>query len=861
MKLYSVSLCLLLAASTQVAAKRGPQAPLRLEYGFDPFVPTLHKWYVPQGLYPFYYWGGYKYTNYARETYQRYISPALNGTNRYDIFGNYILRGWLLYEWRQEQNRLFGSSIVKGDRFGSWFKNLVVASDALGQYHTSLAVGNEIRASFTPLTFNKVRFNGVQWDLASDYLAATVLMSRASLPVTPLAKSDLVRLNEYANFIGLRGQAQLNETTRLGATFVNSHLASSSSGFAGPPFAGVLLDKQNSDSVREVLVRIADDSPSDSRGAVYFSSRMWIDGRLSPVRPSVEGGRWRGALLEAIDGEAILLRFRVPDPTAARRLGFDLVLADDYRVDVASNLQTDDRDQLVFLPVARAAGNVGDHTNRQVLHFEYGLPSGNQIAGLDLQIRNLLGWTLRGEFAHNTQFLRFPNIAETLPYKQHLSRRGANAWYLDLRHQNNRLAWSGEAFSIDHDYSTRGFIPDQNGRINYDNAERNWFEFVDDDDDHDGQVDWVRFEDNLSPGSADHVVIPGFDENNDQVSDFDENVNDLPDYNEPFWQHYVDPPDFMFGVDMNNNTVIDRFENDQEADYPYKKGHRGYNIHLAIDVYPHMSLRLGQAREWLPAGTERSRVRYAMISGLFDHGRWGRLEVFDMLKRVKDDIADDLLLWKQLPGRRGALQPFADPLIMQDALVNESYIAHALLRDHFTMRHKLRFDYFNQLGDWEDSLFIGLVNKIDYRYRIRTGLMLVPRWKSIWRRRTQSVPGQVKQNELQEIISLSAALNLLKRSRVEVGLELQLFRNFDPLPAAPPADYIDDFLRKTYALQYSQRHYYQGYELTSNIGAELLDTDFVHLQERDVSNIRAFVEVIAGTATERIGGRPAVRRE
>lgn len=860
MKLYRASLCLLLLAAAHVTAERGPQAPLRLEYGFDPFVPTLRKWYVPQELYPFYHWGGYKYTNYARESYRRYISYALDGTNRYDIFGNYLLRGWRVYEWRQEQNRLFGSSILKSDRFRPWFNNLVVASDALGQYHMSLAVGNEIRTSLTPLTFNKARFNGVQWDFASDRLAVTVLLSRTSQPVTPLFSSDFVQLTEYANFIGLRGQAQFNGATRLGATIVNSHLARSASGLAGAPFTGVLLDRQNSESVREVLVRIADDLPGDGRGAVYFSSRMWIDGRLSPVRPFVEGGRQRGALLEAIDGEAILVRFRVPDPAAVRRLGFDLVLADDYRVEVASNLQTDDRDQLVFLPVARAAGNVGDHTNRRALHFEYGLPSGNQIVGFDLKVENLLGWELRGELAHNTRFLRFPNVAETRRHKQHLSRRGANAWYLDLRHRGSRLAWSGEAFGIDHDYTTRGFIPDQNGRVNYANAERNWFEYIDDDDDHDGEVDWVRFEDNLSPGFADHAVIPGFDENNDRISDFDENANSLPDYEEPFWQHYVDPPDFMFGVDMNNNTVIDRLENDREADYPYKKGHWGYNIHLAIDMYPHVSLRLGQAREWLPAGAERSRMHYALISGLFDHGRWGQLEVFDMLKRVEDDIADDLLLWKQLPGEKGGLQPFADPLIMRDALVNESYIAHALLRDQFSMRHKLRFDYFNQLGDWEDSLFIGLVNKIDYRYRVRPGLVLVPRWKSIWRRRTRSAPGRAEQSELQEIISLSAALSLLKRSRVEVGMEVKLFCNFEPLPAAPPADYIDDFLRRTYSLQYTQRHDYQGYELTTNIGGELRDTDFVHLRERDVANVRAFVEVIVGTATERMGGRPAVQR-
>ena len=30
---------------------------------------------------------------------------------------------------------------------------------------------------------------------------------------------------------------------------------------------------------------------------------------------------------------------------------------------------------------------------------------------------------------------------------------------------------------------------------------------------------------------------------------------------------------------MNNNGWIDRFENDEEPDYPYRRDHRGYNIY------------------------------------------------------------------------------------------------------------------------------------------------------------------------------------------------------------------------------------------------------------------------------------------
>ena len=65
----------------------------------------------------------------------------------------------------------------------------------------------------------------------------------------------------------------------------------------------------------------------------------------------------------------------------------------------------------------------------------------------------------------------------------------------------------------------------------------------------------------VSGGSAggDIAVFPGLDENNDFVSDFNQNQNSRPAFSEPFLRYAVDPPEFLFGMDMNNNTLIDRF--------------------------------------------------------------------------------------------------------------------------------------------------------------------------------------------------------------------------------------------------------------------------------------------------------------
>ena len=76
--------------------ERGATSQVRIE-GFDPLVPTLRKWTVPQDLYYIYDWGGYKYTNYAVNPYQRYVGPELEARGQYDIFGTWQTRGWRIY--------------------------------------------------------------------------------------------------------------------------------------------------------------------------------------------------------------------------------------------------------------------------------------------------------------------------------------------------------------------------------------------------------------------------------------------------------------------------------------------------------------------------------------------------------------------------------------------------------------------------------------------------------------------------------------------------------------------------------------------------------------------------------------------
>jgi len=858
----AVAVFAIAASNVQAATpgrERGATSQVRIE-GFDPLIPTLRKWYVPQDLYYIYDWGGYKYTNYAKEPYERYVSTQLEGLGQYDIFGNYITRGWRIYEWRQQQPLAFGSTVFKDARFGQWFQNLVVASDSKGQYFTSLTVGDRIRTTLTPLTFSRSRFNGVQWDFASDKYEATVLLSRVSEPVRVVQGSNRVQETDYTNFMGLRGTTQIGDFINLGATLVNTNFGSSSSDFSENSRAGLLTSSQNSGNVTEIVVRIADDSPGDGSGALFFSSQMIVDGEIMPVNPTIEGGRQREGFLEALEEAPILLRYRVPDPLVVQKVSFAMVLSNDYRVETTSNLQTNINGQPIFLPVTRAEGNVRDNTNQRVVRFDYGLPSANQIASVDLVVEDVWGMEVRGEFARNTQFQRYPNINIQKLSNLKKGEVTADAWFFNATRRSGRWFSYGEAFSMDHDYATRGYITDQNDFVDYENQRQNWFEYIDDNDDNDQLVDWPRF----GGSGGDNAVFPGLDENNDLITDFNENVNLTPDYEEPFLRHYIDPPDFLFGVDMNHNTVVDRFENDEEADYPYKKGHRGWNIYGGGELYPGVNITAGRNHEWLIAGEETSEALYLMLSGLRDVPGIGKFEVFHVLKFVEDTISDNLLQWVQRPGSIGGLQPFDDPLITEDTMVNQSFVGWKYTRGNLTFMNKLRFDHFKQRGAaadrLDDSSFIGIINKADYPVEIGRNITLIPRWKNIWRKRNQPRTSQLGINELSEIISLSAVFPVLTKSRVEVGVEAIIFRNAEAIPDPLPPEYIDDFIGKVFTLQYTNRVQYQGYSITSNVGFQVNDINFGNLQDLDVSNTIAFIELFAGLEQERLGGRPAERR-
>ena len=869
-----------------LGAALAPRADAQRETGFDnPYyttgtevapatlVPSVRKWYLPQRLYSIYDWRQESYSNYARRPYERYTSVFLEGSPFYDVYGNYITQGWMIYDWTEDYPSDSGSSIAKDRRFGSWFNNILISQSHQGQFHSSLMVGDGIRTTLTPLTFSKPRFDGIQWDLLTDKYGLTLLSSRVS-NTGEVSGTDIpfpVSTTLFTNLWAAKGQTQIGDFATAGATFVNAAHRNSNVDFGDNSLSGLLSGPLNADFVRSIIVRITDDSPEDGDGGALLSRwRIFVDGvdHTDDIIPTVEGGVRRRGVIEASGTDAIVLTWNIEDFSPSvedeivdfREIGLieiGLVLANDYRVEITSNKQTNSLGVPVFLPVLRADGNVKDGSNQAFHRFRYGLPTGNRLVGFDLAVSDLGGFELKGEIVRNYQYRRFPN--ENITRHQELATNKADAFYVTAQQRTYPWTLFAEAFSLDADYTTRAFIPNAEGQVNYDNEQRHIYEFVDDNDDQDELPDWTRLYFgplvNTRQGlnlRTDNAVFPGIDEDNDDISDFNRNFNTRPDYEEPFLRFDVEPPEYLFGMDMNSNGVIDRFEDDSQADYPYKLGNRGYNAYVGLEVTPGTTLMAGRLDQRLLKTRRDNQMTYLLLTAAREVPDQGlSLSFIANPRRVRDDIPDDVLLWQDLPGTRGRSVFTRDPLAARDAFINTSYLE--VRYDRFLpFTAKVKHEFHQQRGDEDEDLrdprFFGVMTKGEYGFDIRRWQM-VPRWKQLYGSRTPASPAALKTRELTEILSLQAMRVLNPNLSFIAGAEYESFNNLRDKPDPLPSGYLLDGNTWILAGQIASTSAFQGYDLTANVGVRWIRQDFDGT--RASSEMLSFITVFAGLGTDR----------
>ena len=878
--------------------------------------PTVMRWYMPQELFDEYGRRQWRYTNYATEPYRRYIDRNQEGTYFYDTYGKLISRGWLVYDWRQTQARTVESSqLTKERRYANWFNRLIISSDASGDYNYSLMIGDEIFATLTPMTFRKVGFNGVVTSFDARHLRFTGLFSRPSLPIVeidpdiPTASQD-----NFTSLIAGRLEADLGANATLGLTLVNAHNgAGNRESFEGNPLKGVLTTGQLGRRLNKLIVRLSDDSPEDGEGGpVLFGTEVEITTALQrevPVEggvrmvfkdttftgssigfvPVIEGGEERGGFLRADGAESIVLQYALAAEegeseegtlrlalqrrldlgldeaddaiTRVKNVRFRFVLANDYRIEVASDRQNSRIGIPEFLVVTRAAGNVKNQLNPREVVFDYGLPTASQIAGITAEVRDWWGFDLYGEFNVSTQYRQFPSTT----CESHRSFSGiqgdehAVGWLFNLVRHAAPWRFSLEGFGMDDAYATSFKPVDSRGLVDYSpEATDRLYDFVEDNDDQDRHPDQKRFfQGGLVPpqstalggfqvrsdGVPDPAVFPGYDENGDFISDFNQNSNGdrenfFPDYEEPFLRHHSDRPEFLFGIDLNNNGWAERFENDDLPDYPYKKDHWGYNAYASVEVNPEIRLSAGYLRQDMRQVDRKNHTAYGLVTFERDWPGRGRVRVFDMLKKAADTIPDPLSQWIVPTLEFGAAgqtsgQHIAVPDLLgaEDTWINTFYAEwqYASPR-HWKTKHRFKWDWWHQrdaqlgsLGSLgrngrETSGFVGLIDKIDGIFAWGA-VAILPRFKSEFLSQSPFSLAERRRRSWDGIGSLLIRFPVMRDSELELGFEQrQFFELLQDEKVLVENVLTGDFRGTVWAAQLSNQREYLGYGLTTQLG-------------------------------------------
>ena len=830
----------------------------------DALEPAVRRWYVPQELFQEYAWRQWEYTNYARAPYERYVDAALEGDYFYDLYGNFLNQGWLIYNTEHTQPEEFGTVLFKAQRFSQWFNEVVVASDSKGQYNYALTVSGNLRSTFTPMVLSKPRLNGIQLDIATDKYRSTLIYSLVSSPRGTQQAEQ--RWTDMTALLGARLTAQLGDFVEMGFHTISAHQSNSlAEELVKTRFEGALTQGQNQ-TITSIRVVLRDDSPEDGvGGAAFFQDASDIiityrDGRVDTGKdlrfePLVEGGIRERGFLAANGTEEISLLYDFDSAGFVNRASagkeeivkveFQLAVANDYQIWVTSDRQVG-RVEPVLLLATQANGNVQDISNLRIVGFEYGLPTATHVLGGTLKAEDVMGFDLYSEYDLSWSYRQYPNpLEETHRTASGIrGERNAAAWMVNAARAAGPFFFFGESYSMDPRYNTQSFV-NISGGIDY-GSEGNLVDLVEDNDDQDRipdsfRADWI---------GADLQVFPGWDLNNDFIPDYNQNdnrikPNTIPDYEEPFLRFRVDRPEFLFGVDMNNNFWVDQYENDEEPDYPYRKDHRGFNGYGGVHLTPSLRLMAGALRAELISSDKQNHSTYAVLSFDDSYPRFGRVRIFEMSKLVEDDIPNPLLQW--VPDntvRIGGMARVEDPLMARDTWVNQLFAGHSWRGRSLYLTTKMNYVLFHQRMDKAErrrhnldatDYFFGLINKASYRYDLGR-VALEPRWKSEFRKQTRSLFAVDSQTTLTELLSTLAELKVLRATSLQAGLEYVIFNDFD--------EDANDSNSLTTAFQVSSQSEYLGYRIRALAGVVIERRDFKEVEA--TTTTQSFITLYAG---------------
>ena len=827
---------------------------------------------------------GEEYENYGREDYKRYgksiFYRILNPV--YDEMGDFVTNGVEIFSLR-ETHTVYprpGSRVWKGEYFYKYVNGLVVSHNILGRKYMSIAVGDNIRTKFTPLSLDMANLNGIRCDLDTGPDKFTLVTSRVDRPIFNLDDSKThnkeIHLPRYATYLlGGHWERRIGTLT-VGGTYVNQFRVDSMVGTERNSLKGTL--PKDGYPVAYLVLKLADGSEQRKGGARIYDVEIYMDGKRrevpvlvtqhdakvidleypngdrgfpKPIPPYVQF--IRGDLptkpfgtFQAEGSKYVLYWFEMPEDLGCRSVEFRVVVSGDYLLSLSevyvANPLAPKTDPLrrygatYFYEVAGAKGSPENYNDVEVVRFNYGRQTSNTVAGLHLRLDSKELF-VNAEYKRRFDFRQFLNGSG----EHFLST--ADAFYVNFKRYSRKFSFGGELFYISPFYSTMISVNDLSYATSYlrsidspfTDAEmflkNNTLEFdtVDDNDDKD------RFPDKyfLLKKADNNGVFPGQDEDMDGRPDVNENENDIPDYLEPFLLYDVNPQEFDYGDDMNNNGIIDIREDDDKPDYPYDVDSKGYNIFLELEPTEGLKLTLGHydVRQILAGG--RNVVSYLKL----DYSKYlpflADIHLVNFSKRVRDDIKDDVFQFQQ--GIPSSFNPdprsrfgvtnirtvlVEDRLLMKDSFVNTSYMKVRFLGvKGLNFEQSLKVELNRQfLGRSKNDIWRwAYVLKGDYTYRFGR-LSISPKFKYMAYRVHDRKDAVVHAHEAYFFPILRVDYTLTPRTKIKFGAQ-----GF-PFLKGTYRDFINrfrDYTSQDYIIMLSNISTYRGYELSFNVGYEV----------------------------------------
>jgi hypothetical protein len=377
-------------------------------------------------------------------------------------------------------------------------------------------------------------------------------------------------------------------------------------------------------------------------------------------------------------------------------------------------------------------------------------------------------------------------------------------------------------------------------------------------------------------GANDSGVYPGLDVNGDNVPDTDQNGNGLPDWEEAFLFYWSDPPEFIYDIDFNNNSLPDLTENDDRPDYPYDRDTKGRHAFLSWDrPLPYVELlRLGfYHAETISQGGE-SDVLYLRYHLGYDVGERGHVKLRGDWKQVEDDIDNPVFLWLTTGNPRdnslvlqdtepdpitGAAPGFgleglrltdADPMLMRNSTVNTvNLVADLTPLDRLTWHSSYKWlrnrQHDEELSEGtmqeEETLSrLTMSTRLEYRYPLREHIELFARYRHLFWHDAGYSPAtrrhwQTRGPLFEEVVRLT------ERTELVAGQE-----GIPWLMPVTHTDYDDDardFDRWTNVFMLRMQGQYIGWKTVSEIGLQL---ERLEAEAGEQSNRTFFVEMYFG---------------